>query len=166
MEDTRQMIDRAMRLAKLATHVWQYPQLAKEVLARYSPVMPSKASFYTLNDHPYLQGDMLSLFEALRQRVLNLPASVREEVLKTYIAYKLETNFVDVIPLKSKLLLTLNVNIEDIDDPLDMCRDMSEISHWGNGNVEVSFSSLDKIDDVIYLVEQAMEKQLDEVGVV
>ena len=109
---------------------------------------------------------MLILFEALRQRVLNLNASVREEILKTYIAYKLETNFVDVIPYKSKLLLTLNVNIDEIDDPQEFCRDISAVNHWGNGNVELSFTSMDDIDTVMYLVEQAMERQLDEVGIV
>ena len=49
------------------------------------------------------------LFDAFRKEVLALDPCVTEEFLKLYVAYKAETNFVDVVPQAKRLLLTLNM---------------------------------------------------------
>ena len=41
------------------------------------------------------------MFEAFRKAVLALDPCVSEEFLKLYVAYKAETNFVDVVPRPS-----------------------------------------------------------------
>ena len=41
---------------------------------------------------------MRDLFDAFRKQVLALDPVVSEEFLKLYVAYKAETNFVDVVP--------------------------------------------------------------------
>ena len=41
---------------------------------------------------------MRPVFEAFRKAVLALDPCVSEEFLKLYVAYKAETNFVDVVP--------------------------------------------------------------------
>jgi predicted transport protein len=105
---------------------------------------------------------MLELFQHLRRRILNLDASVREEVKKLYIAYKATTNFVDVIPRKKRLRLSLNVRFDEIRDPKGLCRDITGIGRWGNGDVETEISSLDQLDDVMDLICQAFEKHMDE----
>lgn len=93
----------------------------------------------------YLQGEMLVLFESLRKRILNLDASVREEFKKLYIAYKTTTNFVDITPQKSRLRLSLNMRFDEIDDPKGLCRDVTDVGRWGNGDVELGVSSLDQL---------------------
>ena len=40
---------------------------------------------------------MRALFEEFRRDVLALDPCVTEEILKVYVAYKAETNFVDVV---------------------------------------------------------------------
>ena len=54
---------------------------------------------------------MQGLFEALRKAILALDPCVNEEFLKLYVAYKAETNFVDVVPQAKRLLLVLNLSI-------------------------------------------------------
>ena len=44
---------------------------------------------------------MHPVFLALRRELLGVDACVTEEVLKLYIAYKAETNFVDVVPRRA-----------------------------------------------------------------
>ncbi len=110
----------------------------------------------------YLQGDMLVLFEALRKRILNLDASVREEFKKLYIAYKTTTNFVDIVPQKSRLRLSLNMSFEEINDPKGLCRDVTNLGRWGNGDVEIGISSLSQLDDVMFLIRQAFEKHSED----
>ena len=112
----------------------------------------------------YLQGDMLVLFEALRKRILNLDASVREEFKKLYIAYKTTTNFVDIVPQKSRLRLSLNMRFDKIDDPKGLCRDVTDLGRWGNGDAEVGISSLDQLDDVMFLISQAFEKHSEDIA--
>ena len=40
-----------------------------------------------------------------------------EEFLKLYVAYKAETNFVDVVPQAKRLRLSLNLAFSEINDP-------------------------------------------------
>ena len=45
-----------------------------------------------------------------------LDPCVTEEFLKLYVAYKAETNFVDVIPQAKQLRLTLNMGFTEISE--------------------------------------------------
>ena len=103
---------------------------------------------------------MQGLFEALRKAILALDPCVNEEFLKLYVAYKAETNFVDVVPQAKRLLLVLNLRIEDIEDPKGMCRDISNIGRWGNGDVEVGLSSIDDLPYVLGLIRQSFDHQM------
>ena len=116
----------------------------------------------TLDNYPYLQGSMLALFEQLNERILKLDSSVRKEYKKLYIAYKTDTNFVDVIPQAKQLRLSLNMKFSEIHDPKKLCRDISGISRWGNGDVEVGLASPDRLDDVMDLIRQSFEKHWEE----
>jgi uncharacterized protein with ParB-like and HNH nuclease domain/predicted transport protein len=109
----------------------------------------------------YLQGKIGELFEALRRRVLNLDPSVREEFKKLYIAYKTSTNFVDVVPQRSRLRLSLNMKFDEIHDPKGLCKDVSHVGRWGNGDVEVGLSSMEQLDDVMALIHEAFLKHED-----
>jgi len=153
---------RAERLAELASKVWLYPEVTPEILENYRQSREAKKEKgYTLADHPHLQGAMLDLFNQFRKRVLNLDSSVTEEILKLYIAYKAATNFVDVVPQKSRLRLSINLKFNEIDDPKGLCKDVTNLGRWGNGDVEVSLSSEEQLDDVIYLIKQSFEKNMD-----
>jgi predicted transport protein len=50
---------------------------------------------------------------------------VTEEFLKFYVAYKAETNFVDVVPQAKQLRLKLNLSFAEISDPKGLCKDVS-----------------------------------------
>ena len=105
---------------------------------------------------------MLELFNALRHRVLNLDSSVSEEYKKQYIAYKNATNFLDIVPQKNRLRLSLNMLFDEINDPKGLCRDVTNVGRWGNGDVEVGLSSVSELDYVIFLARQSFEKQMEE----
>lgn len=150
---------RSKRLADKALEVWAAPKLPADVLAAYGP--RGTTTGYTLADHPNLHaGPVRALFEAFRKEVIALDPCVTEEFLKFYIAYKAETNFVDVVPQQKRLRLSLNMAFADIYDPKDLCKDISNVSHWGNGDIEVGLTSIDELPYVLGLVRQALEKQL------
>ena len=92
--------------------------------------------------------------------MLAIDQCVSEEFLKLYIAYKAETNFVDVIPQAARLKLTLNMKFHEIHDPRGLAEDITNLGRWGNGDVDVSFRSLDELPYVMGLVRQAFERQM------
>jgi len=152
--------ERAGRLADMALDVWTGPNLDNEVLSVYRPKSESE-SVYSIADHPQLvTGGMRDLFQAFRKEVLALDPCVSEEFLKYYVAFKAETNFVDVIPQAKRLRLTLNIAFAEINDPKGFCRDITNIGQWGNGDVEVGLASQDELPYVMGLVRQSFEQQM------
>ena len=83
----------------------------------------------------------------------------KEEFKKLYIAHKLKTNFVDVVPQKAGLRISVNLDFDEVYDPEGICRDVTDLGRWGNGDVEIRFESLDKLDAVMEIIKQAIEKQ-------
>jgi len=155
---------RAGKLADQALEVWMAPKLPADVLAAYRPKATQGAS-YTIDDHPHLLASpMKEMFEAFRREVLALDPCVTEEFLKLYVAYKAETNFVDVVPQAKRLRLSLNIAFPEISDPKGLCKDVSGLGRWGNGDVEVGLSSIDTLPYVIGLVRQSLEKQMGNEG--
>ena len=80
------------------------------------------------------------------------------------MAFKAETNFVDVVPQAKQFRLTLNMGFAEISDPKGFCRDVSGLGRWGNGDVEVRLSGLSELPYVVGLVRQSLEKQLGSEG--
>ena len=89
-----------------------------------------------------------------------LDACVSEEILKLYVAYKAETNFVDVVPQQSRLRLSLNMHFHELHDPKELAKDVTNLGRWGNGDVEVGLSKAEDMPYIMGLVRQAFEKQM------
>jgi uncharacterized protein with ParB-like and HNH nuclease domain/predicted transport protein len=150
---------RAARLAEKALQVWPAPKLPADVLAVYKP--KADLASYGLQDHPpLLSGPMREVFEAFRKEVLALDPCVSEEIFKTCIAYKAETNFVDLVPQIKRLQLTLNMKLLDLEDPKNLCEDVSEVGHLGYGDVRVTLTAIGDLPYVMGLVRQSFEKQM------
>lgn len=155
---------RATKLTELGVGVWPAPQLPKDILDAYRPKSDAITA-YTIDDHPnLLTPNMRALFEAFRKAVLALDPCVSEEFLKLYVAYKAETNFVDVVPQAKRLRLALNMRFAEVNDPQGRCKDVTDIGRWGNGDVEVGLSNLDELPYVLGLVRQSLELQLGNGG--
>jgi uncharacterized protein with ParB-like and HNH nuclease domain/predicted transport protein len=151
---------RANRLAKIAIKSWPAPNMDPSVLAAYrSEKRVARSGDATLAEHPGLVGAVKELFEDLRRQILNLDPDVYEEVLIYYIAYKFDTNFVDIAPRTDYLVIALNMGFEEIDDPQGVCRDMTGIGHHGNGDVEFRLRPDDSREYAMHLIRQSFDRQ-------
>ncbi len=152
---------RAKRLTRLAVEVWARPSLSSEVIKSYRPEK-KKVDGYTIDDHTYLSAGLSTrdLFDAFRKEVLGLDPCVTEQFLKLYIAYKAETNFVDVVPQKNRLRLSLNMQFHELHDSRGLAKDISNVGRWGNGDVEVGLNKAEELPYIMGLVRQAFEKQM------
>ena len=151
---------RAARLADLAVDIWRRPILTDRVLASYETPRAGTGR-YTIEHHPHLRpgAPMHDLFEAVRQAILALGPQVREEFRKHYVAYKTQTNFVDVVPQKRRLRLTLNMRFDELRDPRGLAADITNLGLWGNGDVQVELDNERQIPYAMDLVRQAFGRK-------
>ena len=59
---------------------------------------------------------------------------------------------------KSGLRIWLKLSYSYLENPPDFIRDVSNIGHWGVGDVEVGIDSLDKLQIAKLLIRQSFEK--------
>jgi len=155
---------RASRLAEIGVGVWPAPKLPQDILDAYRPKADAVAE-YTIDDHPnLLTAAMQTVFESFRKAVLALDPCVIEDFRKLYVAYKAETNFVDIVPQSKRLRVSLNMRFAELNDPKGLCKDVTGIGRWGNGDVEVGLATLEEVPYVIGLVRQSLELQLGNGG--
>lgn len=116
---------------------------------------------YTIDDHTKKTSDEIkSLFLKLREKILSIDESIKEEPKKLYIAYKLATNFVDVEVRSKDLKIFLNVESGKLHDPDNLARDLTKpkpTGHWGNGDYEVKIETEDDIEKVLPLIKQSYD---------
>ena len=152
--------DRAERLASDALKIWARPKLPAETMAEFEGERAE--SDFSIEDHPYLLPQRRrELFESFSAEVLALDPVITRQFLKLYVAFKAETNFVDVVPQKARLRLSLNIPIEVLRDERNLAWDVSGKGHWGNGPTEVELTEDSDLGYVIGLVRQALEYQID-----
>lgn len=160
------IIKRAKDLSEIGLKVWKFPNLSDQILEIHRPNNKDK-NIYTIDNFSYLSPTNISyvekirfLFDALRKEVLTMDSVVVEEYLKLYIAFKAETNFLDVVPQTKRLRLSLNMPFAEISDPRGICENVAGIGRWGNGDVEVGFSEIDDLPYIMGLVRQSFERQI------
>ena len=154
----KQIKERADLLFEKAKEIWEYPVLTKEELEPYIE-KPTLEVEYTIESY-HLNLVAKMLFENLDKRIMNLSPSVRREFKKLYVAYKIDTNFVDVVFNDRSLKLSIKLKFADVKDPKGICRDLTGIGQLGNGDIEICFSSLADLDNVMYIIKQAYEAQI------
>ncbi len=152
--------ERARLLAEKAEQIWEYPKISEAELAPYR-VKEKPAQKYTIDSYD-MNAFTRMLFDMIDRRICNLSPDVKRECKKLYIAYKLDTNFVDIVVQKQRLRISLNMKFSEVHDPKGLCRDVTDIGKWGNGDVEVFLEHTSEIDDVMELIEQSYNKQADE----
>ena len=154
---------RADNLAQQALSVWLYPQPFNEAIDQLKQEPEEPKDTYTIAEYPNLPngGLAIKIFNQIRREIFLMDPCISEEVLKEYIAYKAETNFVDIIPMEGYLCLSLNLKLHELQDHKGLARDVTGLDNIGNGDVEIDLNDIADIDFVLGLVRQAFEKQMD-----
>ena len=152
--DEAAIVKRANELFQTALKIWIDTGVSQEI-------QQEDGEGWTLADHHHLTGEMKTLFEQLRERILKLDTSVTEQINKQTIAYRIDTIFVDIVPQAKRLRLSLKLSFSDTNDPRGWCKNVANVGRWGVGDVEVGISSADQLDYIMFLIGQAFEKQIE-----
>jgi len=99
------------------------------------------------------------LYNELRNRILNLGGDVEILPRKIYIVFKKKTNFIDILIGKNELWCWINLKKGEMDDPKGLCRDVSNIGHYGNGDYDLTINSKSDLDYIMFLINQSYKKQ-------
>ncbi len=116
---------------------------------------------YSVDQHLEIASeDIKSLFLTLREKITALDEDVLEEAKAKYIAYKLSTNFADVVILHNSLKIFVNVKSGKLNDPDNIARDLEKpkhIGHWGNGDYEIKLEHQKDLEKVFNLIKQSFD---------
>ncbi len=152
--------ERAKILADKAKEIWEFPNMTDAEIFPYM-VQEKPAERYSLDTYD-INVFTKTLFDVLDRRIQNLSTRVKREFKKLYVAYKLDTNFVDIVFQKERLRISVNMKYTDVVDPKGICRDITGLGRWGNGNVELYMEHTSDVDQVIDIIEQSFRQQADE----
>lgn len=151
--------ERANELAKKAESIWPYPTLTVAELAPYQ-VEEKTMQKYSLETYD-VNAFTRILFESIDKRIMNLSPAVKKEYKKLYVAYKLDTNFVDIVFQKQRLRISINMRFSEINDPNGICKDITGLGRWGNGDVELFMEHQDELDQIMEIVKQSFDAQAE-----
>ena len=95
------------------------------------------------------------LYEDLRNYILSLGDDIYENKLKLYVAFKKIKNVACAIVIKSKILLDLRLDVNTVIFEDGFSRDVTNIGHWGTGNVEVEIKTKADFEKAKALIDRA-----------
>ena len=151
--------ERACILADKAKQIWPFPVIRDAELAPYR-VEEKPAERYSLATYD-TNAFTKMLFEILDRRIQNLSPNVKREFKKLYVAYKLDTNFADIVFQKQRLRISVNMKFSEVIDSKGICRDITGLGRWGNGDVELFMEHTSDVDQVMEIIEQSFRLQAD-----
>ncbi|GAA8968195.1 hypothetical protein HpEKB44_14670 [Helicobacter pylori] len=151
---------RANDLADSALKIWTYPKFDAEILEKYKPKKDKKEKkVYDLNSYNF-GSHSRELFDILRKEIKALDEKIAEKFNQDYISYIFDKNFVDIVVQTKDLKLYLNMKFNELQDEKNLARNMTNIGHLGNGNIEVKLETKENIPYCLRLIKQALEKQM------
>ena len=94
--------------------------------------------------------ELKSRYYTLRDFIISLGDDVQEKKLKNYFGFKRIKNFacVEIHPKTNTVLIYTKANIEDIELREGFTRDVTNIGHFGTGNLEIRFTDMKDFDEI------------------
>ncbi len=104
--------------------------------------------------------EVIELFRTIDKFCRELdPTTVQRKYLAKYISYMYDKAIFCCVHLqKSGLRIWLKLNYSRLENPPDYVRNVSNIGHWGVGDVEIGLDSLEKLQISKSLIRQSFEE--------
>ena len=104
-----------------------------------------------------LPHDLKLVLTSLEDYATSLGDDVQRKELKLYVAFKRLKNFATVVLAKKGVQLYLHLDPGPVVKALKNARDVSNIGHWGTGDVEITLTSMKEFEEVKPLLAMAYE---------
>jgi predicted transport protein len=120
----------------------------------------SKATgVYTFEQH--IKGKSEKIKEMvfdIKEFIMNLDSAMEEVPKKFYVAYKISQNIVCMEVKTQKVILYLKLNPKELKSLPKNARDVSEIGHYGTGDLELTVNSDESIESAKEFITLAYRK--------
>ena len=87
-----------------------------------------------------------SIMLAVQEFMSSLDEAIEESPKKLYIAYRTTQNIVCMEPQQKKVTLFVKLDPKQTPGPKGISRDMSDIGHFGTGDLEITLRSLEDLE--------------------
>ncbi len=95
------------------------------------------------------------LYASIRDFIISLGDDLTENQLKLYVAFKKMKNFVCIEVRSKSIMLYLRVHPDVIQLEKDFSRDVSNIGHWGTGDLELTIKNREDFEKAKPIIELA-----------
>jgi len=117
------------------------------------------AGVYTFEQHLEGKADPVrEIALAVQEYVVSLSPSIEEVPKKMYVAYRTTQNLLCMELTKHRVVLYLKLDPKEVEGPVGISRDVSEIGHYGTGDLEINVRKLDDLDLAKPFIEMAYHK--------
>jgi predicted transport protein len=106
---------------------------------------------------PTLSATLTELLATIEDYIFSLGDDVQRKELRLYVAFKRLKNFATIVLQKNRLLLYLHLNPKQSGQMPPNARDVSDIGHWGTGDLEIALANQTDFDAVKPLITMAYE---------
>lgn len=114
---------------------------------------------YTVDEH--LSGKSAALRElaiAVEEFIVGLDPSIEVAPKKLYIAFKIAKNIACMEVQSKKILLFLKLDPKKDKGPPKISRDVTSVGHFGTGDLEITLTSLEDLEQAKPFIEKAYEQ--------
>lgn len=117
----------------------------------------SEIKVYTEEEHlANVSDEIAELYNKFKNAIINLIDDVEIKPQKFYIAFKKDSNIVDIELLKKSLKIFINAKRGSLSDARELARDVSDIGHRGNGDYQIQVDSDNDLEYIMSLVKQVI----------
>lgn len=106
---------------------------------------------------PTLAPELAQLFESLDHHIRSLGDDVQRKDQKLYVAYKRLRNFATVVGQQTCLQLYLHLDPKTVPLENDLTRDVSNVGHWGTGDVLITIRNYPDFVRAVHYIEEAYQ---------
>ncbi|WP_151713803.1 DUF5655 domain-containing protein [Acinetobacter bereziniae] len=144
-----------LQKAKSAPSIKQVQKVESEEIQKITEEIQQYDEDYHLADK---SDDIKELYEQFRDSILNLASDLETNPKKLYIGFKKQKRNIVYIEIQKKVLrITLNAKIGQLDDSKGICRDVSNIGHWGVGDYQIDVSDSENLEYILSLIKQLVK---------
>lgn len=115
---------------------------------------------YHINKNKTRPQEIIDMYYEFKDRVLSLGDNIELNIGKTWMGFKQNRIFCDVVIYNEGVVVYINMKKGELNDYLKKCQDVSNKGHWGNGDFKIVIKSVEDIDYVMSLVKQSYMKQI------
>lgn len=100
--------------------------------------------------------EIKNLYKTIKEYILSLGDDVTENILKLYVAFKKVKNIACMQIQQSRIIIDLNIkNMDKVKLEKDFTRDVTNIGHYGTGNLQVFIKDIADLERAKELLNKA-----------